>query len=67
MRSEDPVADMERSQEDKRPLAGYCEVCGCELHRASETTEADDGYEIENGVFVCEDHLQTYFYPFRIK
>ena len=67
MRTNDPVADMEKSQEDRRPIVGYCEVCGCELHGGNDLYDADEGYEVEHGVFVCEDHLKDYFYPYRIR
>lgn len=66
-RTIDPIADMEESQIDRRPLVGYCEVCGIELHGGNDYYEPDDGYEIENGVYVCEDHLRDYFYDRRIK
>ena len=64
---DDPVADAEDWAEDRRPLVGNCEVCGCELHGGDDRWDADDGYEVEDNVFVCDDCLREYFKDRRIK
>ena len=58
---DDPERDAEEFGEDTRPLLGHCEVCDAPLHGSTSTEDADDGYEIESGVFVCDDCLREYF------
>jgi hypothetical protein len=65
-RTIDPIADMEESQMDRRPLLGYCEVCGQEIHGSMPGWYADEAYCI-NGEYVCRDHLEDYFIDNKIE
>lgn len=66
---DDPVRDAEEwaNSEDERPLVGHCEVCDAPLHSSSPGWDPDDGYEIEDNVFVCADCLHEYFKERRIR
>lgn len=65
---DDPIRDAEdwAAREDPRPLAGHCEVCGCELHNSCPGWDPDDGYEIE-GVVICDDCIREYFKDRRLR
>jgi hypothetical protein len=51
---------------DRRPLLGYCEVCGQEIHGSMPGWYADEAYCI-NGEYVCRDHLEDYFIDNKIE
>ena len=63
---DDPIADAEDNSTDSRPILGYCEVCGREIHGGTSTHDPDEAYDIE-GAYVCYDHLHEYFEDCKLK
>lgn len=63
---DNPTEDAEDNATDTRPILGYCEVCGSEIHGGTVTHDPDDAYDIE-GVLVCYDHLHEYFEDCKLK
>lgn len=63
---DDPVRDAEDAAEDTRPIKGYCEYCGDEIHGGDVTHYGDEAYDFD-GVLVCEDCLSIYTNEHKIK
>lgn len=65
MRTDDPIYDMEKSQEDTRKPIATCEYCGCDIHGSDATHYADDAY-YDGSIWFCEECKDTYLQQFKI-
>lgn len=64
-KTDDPIRDAEKAQEDPRPIIGHCPVCGGEVRGERNGWDADEAFNFD-GEYVCWDCLHEYFRDRRI-